>query len=204
MTFIIVPNAAEVVLQGRMNSHDAVITLGFKQGDPFTIGDLESLLTHVEDWWTTYLAPIVTEAWNMPAMKAYSLESESAPVVTDTDFTPHNGTSESEPVPDNVAMVVSFSTNKRGRSYRGRNFVPGLGGDALANPSQWTSGTVTAFTAAYAGIATVFNPTVFEHCVISRFHNHEARLFGETEPVTGYLARQKIGTMRRRVLGSGS
>lgn len=204
MAFIPVPNTAEVILQGSINAHDAFITLNFEQADPFTIGDLEALLTAVEDWWDNHLTDELCSAYLLPSIKAVALQTDSAPTVTDTAFTHHSGQQAVAPVQDNVAMVVSHYTDNRGRSFRGRNYIPALPAGYLDTSSTFAETHVDDMTAVYEALQTIMNDTPFTHVVVSRYTGGAPRLLGLTTPVVRYQAKRSIGTQRRRVTGYGS
>lgn len=204
MAFIPVPNTAEVVLQGTQDGADALITLSFEQGEEFTIGNLEALLTAVEVWWDDNLSDLLAEAYLMPSIKATSLQTDHAPTLTDTSFTNHSGQAAVGIAPASVAMVVSFLTEFRGRSFRGRNYVPGQTPANMATSSTWTTGSVANMQAAYEALQTIMNDTPFTHVVVSRYSDNVPRLIGLTTPVTAYQAKAKIGNQRRRIAGTGS
>jgi len=203
MAFIPVPNTADVVLQGNTNGHAAYVTLSFEQGDEYTLGDLEALVTVVTEWWDTELSAITTTSWNMPSIKATSLESDSAPTFTATDMTETTGQVAEVPVTDQAAGVVSFYTANRGRSFRGRNYVPSISRSNLLNTSLWTSAFAEVLTDCYVALQDLLNPTPFTHVVVSRYGFGAPRLIGLTTVVASYVGKQKIGTQRRRILGTG-
>lgn len=204
MAFIPVQNTAEVVLQGKQGTADAFNTLYFEQGEPFTVGDLEALLTLVEDWWGDMIAPLVVPQFTMPSMKATSLQTEFAPSITDSDFLVHAGTYAGVPNPAQVSMVVTFRTENRGRSFRGRNYVPGTPQAELFDTSTWQADYIASMTAAYEDLATRLNATPFTHVVVSRVSFGVPRLLGLATPVNAYQARSKVGTQRKRIAGTGS
>lgn len=203
MAFIPVPNTAEIVLQGNTNGHAAYLTLYAEQGEPFSPGDLEALLTAVGSWWDEDLSTIVTTSLNMPSIKVTALDSDSAPTAVKTDMAETTGQVAEVPVTDQAAAVVSFYTQNRGRSFRGRNYVPSVSRSNLLNTSLWTSAFAEALTDVYGQLADKFNTTPFTHVVVSRYGFGSPRLIGITTPVQSYVGKQLIGTQRRRIIGVG-
>lgn len=204
MAFIPVPNAAEVVLKGSQSGANAFITLGFEKGTPFDGGDLENLLDVIGDWWDNELSEHVASSLSMPEIYAVSLETASSPTRSKFDMVHLTGQVPTAPVQDNVAMCVSFYTDSRGRSYRGRNYVPGIPASYLATPSAFATVPTANVGVVYEALATLLEATAFSHVVISRQNGGVPLAVGNTTRVTGYVAKTKIATQRRRIAGTGS
>jgi len=95
-----------------------------------------------------------------------------------------------------VRAIVKFSTGGRGKTRRGRSYVPGVPegyvqGRAL--DSGWLQGLVTAFQALNGRIAS----SGFSHSVVSKYINNAPRPAGVPYTVTFYAGNPIIGTQRR-------
>lgn len=204
MAFIPVPNCAEVVMAGQMNGHAAYLTLNFSQAGDFSESDLEDLLDIVGNWWDNELSAVVCDDWAMPLLRAVDLSSSTGAFAQKNDMVEPTGQIVTQAVPDNVAMVVTLQTSLRGRSNRGRNYVPGLPYAVLADTSQWTTLSIAAMKETYDALLTALSSTPFSLTVVSRYTNNAPRVVGTHTPVSEIIVRNKIGTQRRRVLGTGA
>jgi len=205
MAFIPVPNTAEVVLQGNFASSGAAyLTLAFEQAAPFNVTDLGNLLDAVETWWASELSEQIHNAYNLPTIKATALDSDSAPSVTRVTTLQPTGQKAGAMLATSSAMVVSFLTDNRGRSYRGRNYVPGLIATELLDVSHFSVVIAGAMQNAYTALQTVVGGAGFDHVVISRRHDNAPRVTGVTTPVVAYQAKQAIASQRRRNAAVGA
>lgn len=200
MAFIPFPaGCVEAVLKGRVDGIPVVNTIGARYlSGSATIGDGSNLAAELISWWHTNIAPLVSATLViLDEVTVYDLTSASGWVANDPD--PHPGTGSAASVPNNVAMTVTFSTALRGRSYRGRNYVPGLPSGALVNQLAWDTAITSAVEGAYTALPTAMNSVGFGHVVLSRHADHAPRTLGVATTVSGYRANAPIATMRRRL-----
>lgn len=204
MAFIPIPEAIKASIEFTIGGQVVVITLGWKKGAPIIPDDLDALNAALDDWVSTHLFNVYSD--DMSAIKAVStdLTSESAPS-RDRVFSPSiPGAQTGANVPQNVAAVISFITGQRGRSYRGRNYIPGIPVDAQPTTGVMTSTFANGILTAYAGLADVESATGLTHAVLSRFHNKAPRTTGVATPVTGYVVNFNLDSQRRRLPGRGT
>jgi hypothetical protein len=120
----------------------------------------------------------------------------SSPSV-DHDFSLANhvgGTQAASSVPVNVALVVSLLTNTRGRSKRGRMYIPGIVQTQVDIPAaKWSSGTLTAavtewnvWQAQLLAGASLLKQVVASYKLATAF------------PITSVVAKADFGTQRDR------
>src|ERR1700704_2458177 len=62
-----------------------------------------------------------------------------------------------------VAMTATFQTAARGRSYRGRNYVPALPAVDLASPQTWLTAEVNNLEADYIALGSAIAAAGFSH-----------------------------------------
>jgi hypothetical protein len=112
-----------------------------------------------------------------------------------------------ESAPPQCAVVLSMRTALKGRSYRGRVYIPGLA-ETSQNAGQIASAGIAAYAAMATQLLAVFGPAGsngdWRLAVISRYANKLKRLQPVATQVTSITADQTIRTQRRRVLGVGS
>lgn len=207
MTLPYIPfaNCAEVVVSGNVASQLNILTFGVRKGDAFVAGDLDTIATAFEDWIHTELFPLLSSATTIDTIKVTDLTTVSSPVLVHSITSPIVGGGSANAVPSNMAVVVSFATPNRGRSFRGRNYVFGVPLSTLSNQDTVATTAISAFNAAYAALATTYLGAVgFDHVVLSRFNDKTRRTTGVATRVNAYITRAPIGTQRRRVQGRGA
>ena len=125
MPFVANPNTAQVRLQGVVDSQITINDLYFElSGGGINVANLTTLAVTLEDWWSLNVANLLSFDWSTTRVSALDLSSLTGPSV-DVPSSTVGGVS-GEAAPNNVAAAVSFRTASRGRSARGRNFVPGI------------------------------------------------------------------------------
>ena len=204
MAFIPIPNAVEVVIYFTLGGQEVALTLGVKRTAPATEENLEDIIGAIDSWRIAELVPITTAALSASRIKATALDSDSAPSVELPAGAPLAGTLAGDSVPNNAALAVSFYTDQRGRSYRGRNYVPGLSAGNLASTSTFATAVLAGLLAAYVELPTALGSVGAEHAVLSRQHNGAPRTTGVATPVTAYGGNVQIDSQRRRLAGRGT
>lgn len=117
------------------------------------------------------------------------------------------GTVSGQVLPSQVASLVTWTTNRSGRSYRGRTYLPGPSVSVLAPAGTWLGAHVTAMTAFRNALLTNFGPTSsgsFRFGIISRWNNKVERPVPVITHVTNGIIRNTPAVQRRRRLGVGA
>lgn len=136
---------------------------------------------------------------------AVSLDSETAGVGT---YTPSGGPTAGgvpEPsMPGNVTWCVQFRGDGRGRSRRGRNYVPGLP-TSVINDNQVTQSWATAVLNSYQALGSTLQTEGLQHVIVSRVADGVPRTTALLTPVTAYVGVDTtIDSQRRRLPGRGN
>lgn len=105
---------------------------------------------------------------------------------------PTAGLSGSDPLPGQNAGLVSWGTDFRGASYRGRTYVGGLVESAI------TSGLMTPATHAALVDAAAYIVASGGFTVLSRQHNLAPRAAAVGKPITSATVHTHMATQRRR------
>jgi len=203
LPFIPFADCAEAVCQGVMAGQAAYLTLAFNKPGGYVGTDLQDLADGIAGWLVAELAPLQQAGITWLAVKVTDLTTVSSPVVVSTVGLPVNGGVGGAALTNQACMVVSFKTALRGRSFRGRNYVPSLPPADLASTTEWAPTPIANFAEAYVDLAETFVPTGNVHVVLSRFNSSVRRTVGVFTTVTAYVARAPIGTQRRRIEGHG-
>lgn len=210
MPFIPVPNTALAEIRMLVDSQKVENTLYFLYDLPPNAADLNSLGEALVNWWVTNMAPLTPETTILREVVCTDISSESGPQVTNTPAADGFGTMATETLPSNCSFTISLRTALRGRSFRGRNYVVGLGISQVVG-NNLVSGYADAFVDAYTlliGIAEALSST---WVVASRFSGVDPdtkkpipRIAGVTTPITTVLyVDLVIDSQRRRLPGRG-
>lgn len=202
MPSVYAPNIARVELRGTYYGEEVLNTLWF-QRDPGvtpapTIADLAGT---IENWWRDNLRLIQAQAYTLREVFVTDWSSATAPTAQSSNQLPANGLNLDQGVPGNVALVVAFRSAGRGRSSRGRNYVPGMVEGNVAG-NTFSQATVDAVVTAYEVLFDTDN-IGWQHVVYSQQANGALRPSGVAVPVTQYTADLFVDSQRRRLAGRG-
>lgn len=203
MAFIPVPNTVMVEMIQVFKANRYENTLYFKRATPWDDASMTSLGADLATWWDTQLGSQLSDQLSLDMIKLTSLESETANFQEFTDGLPQSGGSATDPLPPQDSMVVTFKTNVRGRSFRGRNYLVGFV-ESMQSGGEWNTTIQGEIETAIAGLVTVATDNDCEWVVVSRYTNNAPRVTGIATPVTGFAARPIVASQRRRRLGVGS
>jgi hypothetical protein len=200
MPFIPFPDGcAEVHLNGDIDTVPIQNTLGVKfVTGAATATDGAALLTAIDAYisasgWMANLCPNT----GLDNLEIIDLTSISGWTSTLTEGL--TGTHAAGQVQAQVAMVITLTTAKRGRSFRGRNYVGGLPAAALASPGTWGSVEIGVWEGLYSGLQAAIAAAGWTLVVLSRQLNNLPRTEGVATPVTAIRGNAKLGTIRGRL-----
>lgn len=153
-------------------------------------------------WWISHMKGDLSDSITLLKVVCRDLESATGLEVTDTTSLPAPGTQTSAPAGGQVAAIITQLTSVRGRSYRGRKYLPGiLASDISGAGGQLINSTRQAeyqaqFDTLNSAIAALSLTPAVAVAVASR-------KLGTSQAVTSNLCRQNLGTVRRRVRPPG-
>lgn len=131
MAFIPAPNVLMLEIRGTFNGEEIENTLYFDTTGSITEAKVEDLFDFMEDDWLPDWLTALSDDFQVDELYATDLTSSTSPAYSRTITPPLVGDNTGGNLPGNVAIVISFRTNGRGRSTRGRNFVGGLTEDKV-------------------------------------------------------------------------
>lgn len=173
-------------------------TLYFTGSLEWSATELTSLCNDVSDWWEARIKPSVSTALTMVKQIGTNLTTQSSPSVESFQNAGVTGDQTSPAMPGNAALVVKFSTELRGRNFRGRNYVCGLV-EGLVTGNAVSSAVTDAIVAGYQAIPTDVQANFAEHVVVSREFLKAPRLTAVITPVTEYSSDSLVHTQRMRL-----
>ena len=166
---------------------------------------LNSIAGTMRDWWIASVRTHVNEFMRLTKVKARGLASSSDAGIEIAVTTGNAGTNTSQPMPNNAALAVKWSTGLTGRSYRGRTYHMGLSAsDVFAtNASIINTSFQSAITAAYAALLTAVNIADQSLVVASRLADSMPRTLGVATPIIACTVEGTVDSQRRRLPGRG-
>lgn len=204
MAFQPVIGTAEVDIRGTLNGQLVENTIFLHVGDAWTPELLASAASIVRDWWFASIMPALPTAYVFREVFVKDLTTAAGLEASDAIGFGIQGTDSRAVLPGNATLAVSFRTGLAGRSFRGRNFVPGMTvGDVEGNTV--TTGFAGEMSSGYAGLLTALVDSDFTWVVVSRVTEGAIRATGLTTPVIAVaITDLLVDSMRRRLTGRGS
>lgn len=205
MGFVPASNVAQVELRMTLDSQQIENVLYFRTvGLPVTTSLLSVLGNAVTDWWTSNIVNLVSDALTLREVYITDLTTQTAQTLTFTTGLPVNGAITEEVLPNSIAGCVSFRTLSRGRSGRGRNYVPGLTDNNVVG-NNIVSAWRTAIIQAYEVLMEFDDTYDWNWGVLSRQLNGADRAAGLFNQIVSVVMTDlTIDSQRRRLPGRGT
>ena len=204
MAYQPVPNVAQCQMVGTVDGQVTINDIFFEiSGGGITSANLGTLAGAVALWFSSTLAPLLSDDWSAQRVIATDLTTATGPRV-DVGAAAPGGVS-GEAVPNNVAACVSFRSGSRGRSARGRNYVPGIPG-TLVTLNTLDPTFINDLVTAYQGLmgAGTFLAG-WQWVIVSRVTAGALRPTGVALPVLNVLmVGDSVRSMRSREIGHGA
>lgn len=201
MAFVPFTDGARVCIEFAIGQIDVSVCLHFRGQAGVGAPEYQALADQVNTSWQNFMLPQQVNVLELVQVTVYDLNTSSSPVYQSTNSPPPTGTLPGLSVPLNVAMVLSHSTGNRGRSYRGRTYLPGLS-EADLGTRDWVGSALTDTLAAWTNfILEVELNTAFDFVIASRVQGGVELTQGIMTPVTNTVAKSEAGTRRKRLPG---
>jgi hypothetical protein len=205
MPFVPVPFTVLAEIRQQQDGQLVENTLYFRSDSAWTAASATAMANDLVTWWAVNMAPLVSSSVLLREIVLTDLASQTGFQVTATPAALTTGAAGSEQTPNHTSIAISFRTEQRGRSFRGRNYIIGLH-DAIVDKNIVVESALDDFVAAYQAL---FTPTSTNACtwvVVSRFSGVDPvtdkpipRAVGLTTPVTSVLfADNVVDTQSRR------
>lgn len=204
MAFIPAPDTVRVSLEFVWAGQIVAITISVKRPGGWTSSTVNDLYDVVYDWWTNSVKPGLTNTLSLQNINILDLSSSSAPSYNFPVSPAEPGGSVSPSLPLNATIASSFQTLQRGRSFRGRVYMPGLTQAWLNNAGTITSAWQATILSWWINLLTAFAANAWQHVVVSRVADGVPRTTAVVTPIIGYFVEQHLDSQRRRLVGRGS
>lgn len=203
MAFIPATNVAEVVLRYTQQGQQTVNTLYFLRDEAWTLVAMNTLGEAIRDWYDELLSTIQNQTTRLDTITVTDLTTQTSPSIDITEGLPITGTASGTPLPNNVTLAITFKTQQRGRSFRGRNYSVGMQTSYVSGNGALST-YVEALEASYDELnGDIMGDGSAQHVVLSRYSSNNPRTTGLATPVSSYQANSTLDSQRRRLPGRG-
>jgi len=189
MAFVPASNVLQVEIRGEYFGQEIENTLYFQCSSAINGTNVAAIFDFIEDEflpdWLTGMASTVA----IDELYGTDLTSASSPTYTRTFSPALNGTeSGAAGQPGSIATCISFRTQNRGRSARGRNYVAGVTENNVSGNNLdlgWINGLVAAYELLLGGGSF---PVAWQWVVLSRFLLGAPRIAGLVQEIVDVLS----------------
>lgn len=138
------------------------------------------------------LSNVLSTQWSLTRL-TWRLVAPNAPPLEHTPSSAVVGTQTGNPLPNDVAFVISWKTAKAGRSYRGRTYIGGWTQNALATASDGSCTMSSSFGTTISTAVGALAPLTGENKLVVY-----SPTLGEANEVTSAYRGNRFDTQRRR------
>ena len=165
---------------------------------------MRDLAAAIEDHWAASMRWAFGAGITLKLIRVTNLSEQNAPSIEHPVTKSPQGVEAAEMLPLNCCVQVGLKTNYRGRSYRGRVFLPGQV-ETWSSGSYWSQAHIDSVALTMGEMLshpTTVGPAVL--CVASRVHNGVERAKGVLTAVTDIIVSRTVTSQRRRLPGRGT
>jgi hypothetical protein len=204
MTFIPSSNTSRSVLEYQSEGQILANVLWFAFETAITELILDGLNTALHTFWTSHLKPQIGGSVALQRVISTDQTTSSSPSRELIVSPPEFGTLVGSAMPLNVAICVTLRTGLRGRSFRGRTYLPGRVTSDENTPSSINLTTISNIVSAVSWLLTPANVNGGVWIVASHFTNKLPRPTAIKTPVSAISIDTPFDSMRRRLIGRGT
>lgn len=199
MAFIPLPNSIKVVLDFLWTGVEVHNVLYVDVGHPPTDVDMGNVGAAANLFLTTALMPNLSVGISALGCTLTDMQSATAPTREFPLAVPVAGAVAGNSVPNQVSIVTTFQTLMRGRSFRGRAYVPGIPEVELVDRRTISVAYADALNTVWGDYRTDML-AVGAVPVVASFHTlHGPRISGVGTPIASFRTGTTLDTQRRRV-----
>lgn len=198
MPFIPSPGEIAISIHFTLAGLPISITIVLRNpGGPPSAQELEDAVNAANTWARDTLMDHLSQDTFQTGATGYDLTTESSPVFSVVTSPPVAGLYATNAEFMTSAVVASLRTGNRGRSGRGRNFVPGIPQNVRQDASHVTTQYAADLLGAYLTGATLFALNGFSWVVLSKFTNKQPRTVGFPQEITAFVVNNEVDTKDR-------
>jgi hypothetical protein len=204
MPYIPVPLTLQAELVYNWDGQICENVLHYVCGVAWDIPRINTLGAALVNWWDVNMQPNMPSNLSLINVRMTDLATQTGLVVNYSTGLPLQGSAASPSLPNNCALVLTKRTLLRGRSFRGRVYMPGL---LEANVTGSTVAAVNV--ASYVSLHNMLllfdiGTENAELVVVSRFTGGAPRAAGVVTNVTNFTSDGIVDSQRRRLPARGA
>lgn len=201
MPFIPVPQCIQVNVRAELLGIPVENVLNFTVigSPPVLPGAVQLAAETIGDAWIEFMLPTLQQNYSLLTVYASAQDISTGPTFEWTAPPNSDGAITGEALPGQNALVLTHRTALRGRSYRGRTYICGLG-EAQTQGNNVLDASGDAILEGFSSVITAIQELNYFFVVVSRYTNGAPRLAGVATPVLSTSLRNyAIDTQRRRL-----
>nr|CRY95242.1 hypothetical protein [uncultured prokaryote] len=201
MAFQSVPNCAEAVIRGVVNTIPVVNVLNFtKVGGSYNQTDIDALAAVIDAWFADSIMGHTSNQVQYVETVVRGLENLNDYEAQNNDETTF-GAVTAAPMPGQVTWVVKHLSGLTGRSARGRTYIWGIPVTSLqADENLISLAAAEDFVEGFDELPPLVAAAGWAHVIVSRFTGNAPRPTGIFFPVVSYAYTDlRLDTQRRRL-----
>ena len=199
MPFIPAPDIVQAELFYLWDGIPCENVLHFDFGATPTEPGMTALGVELIDWWKASFPTTMPTTLSLVNVKLTDLTTQISPAINVGTGLPAAGTSAGVSLPNNVALVLTKRTVLRGRSFRGRVYLPGLLESQVTGRAVQTSIVNSFINSWNQTISMTDGVDTWQQVVLSRFTNNNPRVEAISTPVIAFTSDGQVDTQRRRL-----
>lgn len=204
MPYIPADNVCQAELFQTWDTQSVENVLHFRPNGSLTPTKMTELGAHIVTWWNTYIKGAMPTTLQLTQIKLTDLTLDIGPVVNHATGLPLAGTNGSPSLPNNCAIVLTKRTLLRGRSFRGRIYVPGLV-EAYVTGNTYAPGNLATTVTDWSRLLTFTTASdTWDMVVVSRYNANAPRVNAVITEVSSLDSDGVIDSQRRRLPKRGA
>lgn len=197
MAFQSAPHCIEVTINAKQDNVPVVNRFNVDIGHTVVEADLDAVLSEVDGWITSDLAPLQVNDLKYESITAKDVEHANGQLKLLVPTTTQGSVTD-PPIPNAIACVASLRTTLTGRNYRGRFYFGGMHVNQLVDSTHTSSGVTAGYGAAIAALITALDVVGGKLVVVSRYLATARRVVAIATEVVSVISNTILDVQRRR------
>ena len=205
MVYIPLDSVASIEVLMRLHEQSVETTYAaYHPSTPIDSVSLQNLAEVVLGWVTTVYFPLLSNLISCVGVKVVDLTTSSGGTYTAVPGSSLVGSIAQPAINNSLAFCIKHLTAARGRSYRGRSFVPGIPVTSLTDPNTLAVVLANELVDAFISLDGTIEDANWGAVVVSRRSGGLPRVAGVATPILNHAYSKLIlSNQRRRAVGVG-